>query len=368
MDDHALIADDDALSEIELLAAELADLPTATLAQNTRRYIEPDWDRFAAWCHRHKLTPLPVDPHTVGMYVLSMGKELRADGLPRYRAASIGRHVASISWMAFQTGGGRGLGKQPEVANAMRAVRLARQESRDAKRPLLLQDVKLLCAAMEHDVWPVGVTSARDTLVLLLGFAAALRRSSLTDLQMRDVTYVPLDGIHVRLRRSKTDQEGRGATVAVPFGQEAATCIPCAWIRWLRLVSADSRSDRMRLVYDTSANPSQWVHVCRGKLPTVAAESPLLRPVIKTGAIGDTKLSGVSINAIVKRRLAAAGYDPSAYGSHSLRAGMVTQARRNGASARAVRKVTGHASDEMVDVYDRDWNPMSGSAVLDLGL
>ena len=43
-----------------------------------------------------------------------------------------------------------------------------------------------------------------------MGFAGAHRRSELVALTLADVTLHPTDGLHVRLRRSKTDQEARG--------------------------------------------------------------------------------------------------------------------------------------------------------------
>ncbi len=40
-----------------------------------------------------------------------------------------------------------------------------------------------------------------------------------------------LDGVHVRLRRSKTDQEGTGTVRALPFTTNPHSCPPCAYVR-----------------------------------------------------------------------------------------------------------------------------------------
>jgi len=45
--------------------------------------------------------------------------------------------------------------------------------------------------------------------LLALGFAGAFRRSELCALQVDDLVAVP-DGLRVLIRRSKTDQTGRG--------------------------------------------------------------------------------------------------------------------------------------------------------------
>ena len=54
----------------------------------------------------------------------------------------------------------------------------------------------------------------RDRALLLLGFAAAFRRSELIGLDVADVEDVP-GGFRVTIRRGKTDQESRGAVVAI---------------------------------------------------------------------------------------------------------------------------------------------------------
>lgn len=57
----------------------------------------------------------------------------------------------------------------------------------------------------------------RDRALLLLGFAAALRRSELVALDACDLDFDPARGCCSRSAGSKTDQEQEGATVAVPY-------------------------------------------------------------------------------------------------------------------------------------------------------
>jgi hypothetical protein len=63
---------------------------------------------------------------------------------------------------------------------------------------------------------------------LLLAFAGAHRRCELVALTLTDVALHNSDGLHVRIRSSKTDQEARGQVKALPFGRDPATCPPCA--------------------------------------------------------------------------------------------------------------------------------------------
>jgi hypothetical protein len=67
-------------------------------------------------------------------------------------------------------------------------------------------------------------------------------------------------------------------------------------------------------------------------------------------------------------RMAAAGMDPRRYGFHSLRAGHVTQARRNGATTDEIMRAGRWRKAETVDVYDREFNPAARNSVMRLDL
>ena len=59
-----------------------------------------------------------------------------------------------------------------------------------------------------------GLTGLRDRALLLVGFAAAFRRSELVALDVADLEQTP-EGLRVTIRRAKTDQEGLGRTLAI---------------------------------------------------------------------------------------------------------------------------------------------------------
>ena len=65
-----------------------------------------------------------------------------------------------------------------------------------------------------------GLKGQRDRALLLLGFAGAFRRSELVALDIEDIEETA-DGMKVTIRHSKTDQEGAGQTIAIPFGKIA---------------------------------------------------------------------------------------------------------------------------------------------------
>jgi site-specific recombinase XerD len=75
-----------------------------------------------------------------------------------------------------------------------------------------------------------GLKGLRDRALLLIGFAGALRRSELVALNIEDIEEAP-DGMKITVRHSKTDQEGVGQTIAIPFGKIA--CPVAALKEWI---------------------------------------------------------------------------------------------------------------------------------------
>jgi len=100
------------------------------------------------------------------------------------------------------------------------------------------------------------------------------RRSELVALTLDDVTLHATDGLHVRLRRSKTDQEALGTVKALPYGRDPVTCPPCAYVRW---------------------RPG----------------GALFPTVHKNGVIGGRAMSGDAIAEMIQRRAGQAGYGPA---------------------------------------------------------
>ena len=173
------------------------------------------------------------------------------------------------------------------------------------------------------DRTPLGL---RDRALLLLGFAGAFRRSELVSLDVEDLEFTPR-GVRVQLRRSKTDQEGQGRPVGVPYGVTPETCPVQALERWLahvRTVVPD---------YD------------RG---------PLFLRLDAAGRVRLARLSDRGVARVVQRWAERAGLDPERFAGHSLRAGLATSAAAGGVSERAIMNQTGHRRLAMVRRYIRD--------------
>ena len=78
---------------------------------------------------------------------------------------------------------------------------------------LLLADVRTLLTTIAQSArdWPAAV--AARMAVLMIGFACAGRRCEFVALTLADVTPHPADGLHVRVRSSKADQEARATSI-----------------------------------------------------------------------------------------------------------------------------------------------------------
>jgi integrase len=147
--------------------------------------------------------------------------------------------------------------------------RIIGRGARRPARPLSVADVRQIVTAIDRTT----VRGIRDTAILLLGFAGALRRSELATLTLADVEAKP-GGVLLHLRRSKTDQEARGQVVGIAHGHHALTDPIGALDAWLAL-----RGGQPGLVFTS----------LRGRRPS-------LQPI-----------SGNAVSNIVKERAAAAG-------------------------------------------------------------
>lgn len=77
----------------------------------------------------------------------------------------------------------------------------------------------------------------------------------------------------------------------------------------------------------------------------------LFRKLTRGGSVNTERLSGHSINDIVKKYVEEIGEDPSHYGAHSLRRGFITHCGRMGIPIFDVMALTGHKKIETAMIY-----------------
>lgn len=347
----------------------------------TQRAYDSAWRRFQDWCTSSGHTALPAHPAAVAAYLVAAADTWNPDGTRSYSPATLTKWMAAIA-DRHRRGGVDISPTQHEIVRATlagirREYAQAGDRPRTPRAPLLTDDVMAIVTAARTQArgWAATVTARRDTALLLMGFAGAFRRSELVGLLGADVAYHPLDGIHVTVRRSKTDQEGRGRVHAIPRSDDPARCPPCAYARWAQVVAASDAGGRAAVIRLLSLQDAGDLatHLCEDPEATarIGAKRAVFRSISGNGNLSGEAMSGAAVHSAVRRRAARAGYPEAVVnnlGAHSLRAGFVTQAFRNGADAHAIMRQTAHRSPQMVEIYAREQAPLIGNAVTELGL
>jgi integrase len=277
----------------------------AEKADGTRRAYRSEWRIFSDWCAARDLEPLPALPETVARF-LSGQAQLGV------KASTIGRRCAAIGY-AHRLAGEEPPTSAETVKAVLRGIRRTIGTAAEQKAPATADVVREM---LKH--CPDTLAGKRDRALLALGFAGAFRRSELVALEVSDLTETP-DGLRVRIRRSKTDEEGAGQEIAI------------------------SRGYRLRPVE----------HVLRWLAAAEISSGPIFREVKKGGWLQDTALSPYAVALIVQKYAKLAGLDPALFAGHSLRAGYVTSAVEANASLLKIAEQTRHRSVEMVRIYSR---------------
>jgi integrase len=195
------------------------------------------------------------------------------------------------------------------------------------KKPLLPEHFAQLADPARIDRGAGWLESLRNRALLLLGFGAGMRRSELVALDVEDVE-LRNEGAVLRLRRSKTDQEGKGRFVSV-WRQEGRLCPVAALETYLE--------------------------------ETKVARGPVFR-LVRRGQLTEKRLHDRAVARIVKAAIASLGLDPTEYAGHSLRSGFVTGAAKRGATIDEIVNTTGHRNAQQVIGYIRRATPFERNA------
>ena len=286
------------------LADEAAGYARGARAPATRKALAADWRIFTAWC---RVNDAEASPATIDTVVAFLVEQARTKAL-----ATVMRYRASIS-TAHKLAGHPSPTRDPrvrEVLAGLRNARGTRTVQKEAATFGLLDQF-----ATEHAV------DLRDRAVFLVGLWGALRRESIVALDLADLQWADA-GVIALLRRSKTDQAGRGHEVALPRQDDHPEACP---VRALR----------------------RWIDFAK------IGEGAVFRTITKGGRVTPDRMPPGRVAKIVKRAALLAGLDPASFGGHSLRAGYVTEARKSGIDWTVIMEQTGHRKLATVKRYLR---------------
>lgn len=305
----------------ERLREEAATLAKESRAKATLMAYESDMRAFSQWCVERGFESLPAAPETVSLYVTWRST--------RSKPATIQRVLAGIS-VVHKIAGYESPTSHAAVRAVVSGVRRRLSPQQNQKTAVDIEQLRCLVNAANRTS-PKGI---RDQLVLLLGFTSAMRRSELVNLDVSDVL-IEEQGLVIRLRRSKTNQEGDFEEIAVSRSTDVDYCPVKALVTWLAL----------------------------GNI----REGPVLRSVDRHGNIGSGRLTPRIIADIVKRAADVAGIKGD-FAGHSLRSGFATTAARMGKSERSIMRHTRHKSVTIVRRYIRQGSRWDDNASKGIGL
>jgi integrase len=253
---------------------------------------------------------IPATPAMVAEYLANFAGALAVATLQRRLIAIHRAHVDIKSPSPIM---------DPIVKRIMQGIRRTFGTKQRRVTALVKDD---LVELMVHIEQQLPMKASRDKALLLIGFAGAFRRSELVGLEYADMIRYDT-GLELLLRRSKTDQEGAGRTVFIPYAR-GNRCPVKALLNWLELAGI--------------------------------VAGALFRPINRHDQIvGSKALTPQAVALIVKSsvRMMAGDVAAEMVAGHSLRAGYCTEAATVGLQPYQIREQTGHKSDLTLARYIR---------------
>ncbi len=187
---------------------EAVEYARAAKSPATRRAYRSDFEIFRSWCEAKRLSPLPTSAEVVAAF-------LAFDVRNGTKPTTLTRRLAAIRY-AHALAGLPSPTASEAVKATLRGIKRTFRHSPARKAPATSDKVAAM-VALTGD----GLRDLRDRALLLLGFAGAFRRSELVALDLQDLEFCE-HGLLTTIRKSKTDQEGDGATIAIARGSRSA--------------------------------------------------------------------------------------------------------------------------------------------------
>ncbi len=292
----------------------------SALSKNTREAYQKGWKKFEKFCDGKGLQALPAKPKTVIDFMITQatqpvgrnGRPLSIETIALYRSAINHKHVHS--GFASPT-------SDLEVSLVWRGLkRTDNTPVRQAKALREYEIEKMLKAC------PDTLIGKRDAAILAIGFSAALRRSEICNLRIDDIDIIKTGNprteskMFLLIRKSKTDQEGRGQKIAILKGKNIKPIQRL--LEWLQASGIES--------------------------------GYLFQTINRGGTLRGNPLHHSDISRLVKKYAGLIGLDPKTVSGHSLRAGFVTSAAAHGARLDKIMEITRHRSIASVLKYIRE--------------
>ena len=294
-------------SNLVALDQKRQELSGSAMAPNTLSSYRHDWKTFNAWCAKVTRCALPASADTLSLF-------LTAQLTKGLKVASASRRLCAIIY--YHQLAGIDLPGRFDAKQLLRSAQRQRAERPKRSRPLQIDELRQISDLLIKNGSAIAI---RDRAVLLVGFASALRRSSIAALTLDDLEFTS-EGVILTIVREKQDQEAKGRYVAIPHGKHENTCAVRALREWLAVrPQCQTREVFLRL--------------------TKGHEHSALYPEL--------------IAHVVKRGAVMIGLDPSVFSGHSLRSGLITAGGEAGLSDLLIAEQSGHRNMNVLRTYMR---------------
>ena len=183
-------------------------------APNTLRSYYVDAASFVDWCEEQNIEAFPITSVTLSGYIEFMKLKLRYSTIRR-RISSLRRINTLLGYKdATQT---------EEIYLSIR--RLKREKFSEQRQAVgINQDLLIKMIAAQ----PETLAGIRNRALLSVGYDFLARRSELVALRATDIQFTNDGALKGTIRKSKTDQYGRGRLV---FGSVRSTKLVRKWLR-----------------------------------------------------------------------------------------------------------------------------------------
>ncbi len=301
------------------------DILSLSLAKNTRIAYDKGWRVFSDYCNTRKIDPLSATQDDVADFFIYLASEPRSTDATFKQGKPLSLNTLTLYKSAiankYNEAGIASPSLSPKVNSVLKG--LARYQGEPPRRVKALRDHQIL-VMLEH--CGESLIGVRDAAILALGFAAALRRSELCGLMVKDIEIIPpincsdTKKMFITIRKSKTDQFGKSHRIAVPEGK---------WIKPIDKIQA-------------------WISA------SGLTHGYLFQTMRRGGELRGNPLHHSDIPRLVKKYAGYVGIDPEEVSGHSLRAGFVTSAAVHNARLDKIMEITRHTNPSTVIKYIRD--------------
>ena len=268
MNDLSLLTNDVAVQE------SVQDYLNNSLSFNTKLNYSKDIKHYEKWGGI-----LPGTVQHIILYLNHHAKFLRPTTLARRLKGIKNWHVRHRQYDPTSA---------PEVKLFMKSVRRKHTVPPIKATPLTIDHIKGISFLLKKRD---RVVDSRNLALILIGFFGVFRRSELVGIKVEHLTFSD-EGVKILIPISKTDQDGQGTTIGIPYGN-SEVCPVNSLKEWLRRSAIES--------------------------------GYIFKAVTQRGNIIDRKPHGYMVSLVIKGLAAEIGIEnPDSFKGHSLRRGFAT--------------------------------------------